>query len=154
MLSTNRQSIIDWRRRTAKALPRSSIRLKPRSPSPRKSTPLRRARKRMKRNGARTKAWDKVWLWLKPKLEAVGRTRCEFDFLEHNCRGPLDPAHSKKRGKMQGNDIYAVAMACRNVHNILDGIDIYAPLDRRFTHEEMEANVLFAIEQHGGMILR
>lgn len=106
--------------------------------------PLNRSRKPMNKIGRRTKDWRKAWKFLKPELEKRGRTGCEFSFIPHECWGPLDPAHSKKRNLMKGSDIYAVAMACRAVHNFLD----YA-----CTHEEMELFVLHAIDLGGGMIL-
>lgn len=116
-----------------------------------KRTQLRRRREsvkqskvRINKRGRRTKEWESVWRWLKPRLEAASRTRCEFHFIEHVCDGPLDPAHSKKRRKMEGNDIYAVAIACRNVHNFLD---------YKCTHEEMQAFVEEAINLAGGLIL-
>lgn len=119
---------------------------------PRKPTPAK-PKKPINKRGRRTKAWSKVWRWLKPRLEKAGRTSCEFDFLEHNCSGPLDPAHSKKREEMQGLDIYAVALGCRTIHNYLDGVHVYPPLGRRFTHAEMEEAVMKAINRHGGMIV-
>jgi hypothetical protein len=81
---------------------------------------------------------------LKPELEKRGRVKCEFKFIPHECGGFLTPAHSKKRRLMKGNDIYAVGLACINVHRILD---------EQMTHEEMEAAVMRAIENHGGLIL-
>lgn len=105
---------------------------------------IKRGDKPMKRNGRRTNDWRAVWRWLKPRLEAANRTRCEFDFIPHTCGQILDPAHSKKRNKMNGADIYSVSIACRNVHQILD---------EQMGHEEMEAAVMRAIENHGGLIL-
>jgi len=96
------------------------------------------------KNGRRTNDWRRAWRFLKPRLEAAGRTRCEFDFLEHECGGPLDPVHSKKRRLMEGDDIYTVAIGCRRAHQILD---------EQRTHEEMESLVLRAINNHGGLIL-
>lgn len=98
----------------------------------------------MKKNGRRTTDWRKVWRFLKPRLEAAGRTGCEFDFIPHDCCGILDPVHSKKRRMMEGNDIYVVSIGCRNVHQILD---------ERMPHEEMERNVIEAINRNGGLIL-
>lgn len=94
--------------------------------------------------GPRTNEWRKAWRFLKPRLEAAGRTRCEFGFIPHECGGFLTPAHSKKRRLMRGPDIFAVSMACVNVHRILD---------ERMTHEQMEIAVMRAIEEHGGLIL-
>src|SRR5438477_1172115 len=93
--------------------------------------------------GRRMKEWRRVWAWLKPRLEAAGRTHCEFDFIIHECEGPLDPCHSKKRREMEGDDIYAVALGCRKVHRILD---------EKYDHETMEVAVMHAINRHGGMI--
>jgi hypothetical protein len=90
------------------------------------------------------KEWKRAWAWLRPRLEAAGRTYCEFDFIIHECDGPLDPAHSKKRREMEGDDIYAVAIACRKVHRILD---------EKYDHEQMEVAVMYAINRHGGMIV-
>ena len=98
----------------------------------------------MNKVGPRTKKWMDVWRWLKPRMEAAGRKRCEFSFIPHDCDGSKTPAHSKKRRNMRGNDIYAVAWACIPVHRILD---------ETYTHEEMEAAVMQAIENNGGMIL-
>jgi hypothetical protein len=98
----------------------------------------------MNKIGPRTKKWRKAWRRLKPQLEKHNRTSCEFKFIPHECWGPLDPAHSKKRGKMRGQDIYAVAIACRYIHNFLDLM---------CTHEEMELFVNRAIELAGGPIL-
>ena len=93
--------------------------------------------------GPRTREWQRVWKWLKPRLEAAGRTHCEFDHLPHVCSGILTPAHSRKRRKMEGDDIYAVAIACTNAHQILD---------ERLDHEAMEVCVLYAIDRAGGMV--
>src|ERR1044071_2794977 len=98
----------------------------------------------MKKVGRRTNDWRRAWRFLKPRLEAAGRTSCEFGFISHECFGRLDPCHSKKRRLMQGDDIYIVAIGCQNVHQILD---------QEFTHEEMEQAVLKAINDHGGLIL-
>lgn len=105
---------------------------------------MARSFKPMKKNGRRTNDWRAVWRWLKPRLEARNRTRCEFDFIPHECDNILDPAHSKKRRNMKGNDIYAVAIACRRIHEYLD---------YTLPHEEMEAAVMEAINRNGGMIL-
>ena len=56
----------------------------------------------------------------------------------------MDPAHSKKRGKMKGNDIYAVALACRYIHNFFELM---------CTHEEMELFVNRAIELACGPVI-
>lgn len=101
-----------------------------------------RARGRLK-PGRRMKEWARAWNWLKPRLEAAGRTRCEFDHLPHVCSGILTPAHSKKRREMEGDDIYAIAIACTNAHQILD---------ERLNHEQMEVCVMYAIERAGGPI--
>lgn len=138
-------AVIEWKRRTAKPLARRT--------AMKTDKPMERARKPIKKRGRRTKAWGSVWCWLKPKLKEAGRTRCEFDFLEHNCGGPLDPCHSKKRGEMKGNDIYMVAIGCRTVHDFLDGVYVYPPLKRRMNHKEMEEAVMRAINNHGGPIL-
>jgi hypothetical protein len=103
-----------------------------------------KTRRPMNKVGRRTADWRRAWRWLKPRLEAAGRTRCEFDFIPHECSQIIDPAHSKKRRLMNGADIYSVSLACRNVHQILD---------ERMSHEEMEAAVMRAIENHGGLIL-
>jgi hypothetical protein len=108
-----------------------------------RTAPLR-GRCRLNANGRRTNDWRKVWRFLKPRLEAAGRTKCEFDFIPHKCCAILDPAHSKKRREMKGNDIYAVAIACRNAHNVLD---------YEMTHSDMEQAVLRAIQANGGIIL-
>jgi len=99
---------------------------------------------RLKANGRRTNDWRKAWRFLKPELEARRRIRCEFPFIDHECCAILDPAHSKKRREMQGNDIYVVAIACRNAHSVLD---------YEMTHSEMEQAVLRAINANGGLIL-
>lgn len=111
---------------------------------PLKRSRLERGTKPMNKIGPRTDAWLRVWRWLKPRLEAAGRTRCEFPFIEHECCGILDPCHSKKRRLMRGPDIFAVALGCRSVHELLD---------LRMTHEQMEVAVMRAIEEHGGLIL-
>jgi len=108
-----------------------------------KRAAMKRSARPMNKTGRRTNDWRKAWRFLRPRLEAAGRIRCEFSFIPHKCSRILDPAHSKKRGKMQGNDIYTVAIACRTVHTILD---------YQMSHEEMEQAVLRAIENHGGMI--
>ncbi|HEX7330339.1 MAG TPA: hypothetical protein VF290_02500 [Pyrinomonadaceae bacterium] len=106
--------------------------------------PLQRSTKPINKLGRRGKNWRKAWRFLKPELEKRGRTQCEFKFIPHECFGPLDPCHSKKRRKMEGNDIYTVAIGCRWIHNFLD----YS-----CTHEQMELFVLHAIDLAGGMIL-
>lgn len=112
-----------------------------------------RSRQPMNKVGRRTNHWIEVWRFLKPRLKAAGRTGCEFAFLAHECDGPLDPCHSKKRGQMRELDIYAVALGCRRVHEYLDGLYAYPPLGRRMTHEEMESAVMRAIDDAGGLIL-
>ena len=109
-----------------------------------KRSPMTRSRRPMKKIGRRTNDWRKAWRFLKPELEKRGRTGCEFNFIPHECWGPLDPAHSKKRNKMRGNDIYMVGIACRYIHNFLD---------YECTHEQMELFVLHAIDLAGGPIL-
>lgn len=102
------------------------------------------SRKPMNKVGPRTKQWRDVWAWLKPKMEAAGRKRCEFGFIPHDCDRSRTPAHSKKRRMMRGNDIYMVAWACIPVHRILD---------ENMSHAEMEQAVLKAIKLNGGPIL-
>jgi len=96
--------------------------------------------------GRRTKTWREVWSWLKPRLERAGRAGCEFrSVLPHGeCWGPIDPCHSKKRAKMQGNDVYMIALGCRKIHD---------QLDLKLSHEQMEKVVLTAIRKAGGPIL-
>lgn len=124
----------------------STFKVKPsrmkRSAMKRSSKPMKRTR--LKKVGRRTKDWRNAWRFLKPELEKRGRTQCEFKFIPHECWGPLDPAHSKKRRMMKGADIYMVAIACRYIHNVLDLM---------CTHEEMELFVNRAIELAGGPIL-
>jgi hypothetical protein len=110
-------------------------------------------RRAINRVGRRTNDWRRAWRFLKPRLEARGRTHCEFSFIPHECGGGLTPAHSKKRRLMEGDDIYAVAIACRAVHGILDGVIPNPSIGRRMNHEDMERAVLFAIERAGGLIL-
>lgn len=105
---------------------------------------LKRSRRPINKSGRRTANWLAAWRFLKPELEKRGRTGCEFGFIPHECWGPLDPAHSKKRSKMKGNDIYMVAIACRLIHNFMD---------YECTHEQMETFVLQAIDLAGGPIL-
>lgn len=98
----------------------------------------------MNKAGRRTNDWRRAWRWLKPRLEAAGRVRCEFNFIPHQCEGFLTPAHSKKRRLMQGPDIYHVAICCSSFHRVLD---------ERMSHSEMEETVMRAIENAGGLIL-
>jgi hypothetical protein len=117
----------------------------PRSLKPMKRTELKRvpgtSRKvQIKKRGARAKAWGKAWRFLKQEFQRRDITSCEFRFIPHVCWGPLDPAHSKKRGKMKGNDIYMVAIACRLIHSYLD---------EKCSHDEMERFVNRAIESRG-----
>lgn len=109
-----------------------------------KRTAMKRSQKPINKVGPKTDDWRKAWRFLKPRLEAVNRTRCEFAFIPHECGKFLTPAHSKKRRMMKGPDIYHVALACINVHRILD---------EQMSHEEMESAVMRAIENHGGLIL-
>lgn len=97
----------------------------------------------LSKRGPRADKWLRAWRWLKPRLEAAERVYCEFDFLPHRCWGRLDPCHSKKRRLWEGNDIYAVAIGCQNIHQLLD---------ESFSHERMETEVMKAIERHGGLI--
>lgn len=133
----------------------STIRIKPgasrlkrgvmkRCGRPMKRSQLSRSRRPMKKIGRRTNDWRRAWRFLKPELEKRGRTGCEFKFIPHECWGPLDPAHSKKRNKMKGDDIYMVAIGCRMIHNFMD---------YECTHEQMELFVLHAIDLAGGPIL-
>src|SRR5215211_8266495 len=105
---------------------------------------LRPSRRPMKKIGRRTRDWRSAWRFLKAELDKRGRTGCEFKFIPHECWGPLDPAHSKKRNKMKGNDIYMVALGCRMIHNFMD---------YECTHEQMELFVLHAIDLAGGPII-
>ena len=105
---------------------------------------MKRSARPMKKAGRRTKDWRKVWRFLKDEFYKRGRTRCEFSFIPHECKGALDPCHSKKRRLMRGNDIYMVALGCRHIHD---------RLDLQMSHEEMEAAVLKAIDLAGGPIL-
>ena len=105
---------------------------------------LRPIRKPIKKVGPRALRWMRAWRWLKPRLEAAGRTRCEFGFIPHDCDGFLTPAHSKKRRLIQGPEIYHVALSCLNFHRVLD---------EQMSHEQMESTVMRAIELHGGLIL-
>lgn len=128
----------------------STFRIKPggkrlkRSEMKRVPGAARLERKPINKIGRRTKDWRAVWRFLKPEFDKRGRTGCEFKFIPHECWGPLDPAHSKKRNKMRGSDIFAVAIACRYIHNFMD---------YECTHERMELFVLHAIDLAGGMIL-
>lgn len=133
----------------------STFRVKPDAPRMKRSQmskstkPMKRSgkfmkRSRLKKSGRRTKDWRKAWRFLKPELEKRGRTGCEFKFIPHECWGPLDPCHSKKRRLMKGDDIYAIALGCRAIHNFLD---------LQCTHEQMELFVTHAIELAGGPIL-
>lgn len=112
--------------------------------SPLKRTPMARSRTRIKKSGRRTREWAAVWQYLKPRLEAAGRTRCELTFIPHVCSEILDPVHSKKRRHMQGNDIYAICIGCRTVHR---------HLDEDLSHADMEEAVMKAINLNGGLIL-
>lgn len=94
--------------------------------------------------GRRMKAWQKAWRFLKPEFEKRGRTSCEFGFIDHECSHILTPAHSRKRRMMQGNDVFAVALACTRIHDFLD---------LKCTHAEMQAFVEEAINLAGGLIL-
>jgi hypothetical protein len=94
--------------------------------------------------GRRMEDWAKVWRWLKVELEQRGRTKCEFHFIAHKCSAILTPAHSKKRRMIQEDEIYHVATACSTVHQILD---------EKMSHEDMEAAVMRAINENGGLIL-
>lgn len=109
-----------------------------------KRSAMKRAARPMNKIGPRTEDWRRAWRWLKPRLEAADRVRCEFGFIPHECGGFLTPAHSKKRRLMKGPEIYHVAIACVNVHRLLD---------EQMAHEEMESAVMRAIEEHGGLIL-
>src|SRR5262245_2805772 len=84
---------------------------KPKKQSPKETAHAKRRRQRrpLKKVGPRTRAWKIVWNWLRRRMIAAGRTKCEFYFIEHECGGPIDPCHSKKRNEMIGDDIYAVA---------------------------------------------
>jgi hypothetical protein len=104
----------------------------------------KRGRSRLRVNGRRTNDWLKAWRFLKPELEARGRTGCEFGFIPHDCWGRIDPCHSKKRRMMEGNDIYILALGCAQAHRILD---------EAMSHAEMETAVLRAIQANGGLIL-
>lgn len=136
-LRADPEKVRQWQQRSRKRIA-TKLRLKSRNG-------MKRSSKRIGA-GRRMNEWSKVWAFLKPRLEAAGRTACEFDWPEvaHECWGPIDPAHSKKRREMQGDDIYAVAISCREFHKYLDEC---------CTHERMEQLVLEAINRHGGLIL-
>lgn len=109
-----------------------------------KRSAMKRSLRPMKKVGRRTRDWRGAWGFLKAEFDKRGRTGCEFKFIPHECWGPLDPAHSKKRRMMRGNDIYMVAIGCRYIHNFLD---------YECTHAHMELFVLHAIDLAGGPIL-
>src|SRR5688572_14062426 len=83
-----------------------------------KRSAIQRSKRPMKKVGRRTKSWRYAWRFLKPELEKRGRVTCEFGFIPHECGGFLTPAHSKKRRMMKGDDVFAIGLACVNVHRI------------------------------------
>jgi hypothetical protein len=97
-------------------------------------------------SGRRTKTWASVRAWLIPRLDKAGRVGCELrSVLPHgDCWGPIDLAHSKRRRKMEGDDIYLCIRVCRKAHEMLD---------LKHTHEETERIVMKVIKQKGGPIL-
>ena len=97
----------------------------------------------MRRVGKRGREWARVWAFLKPRLEAAGRTFCEFGFVQHDCWWELFPCHSKKRRECSKDDLYVVAIGCQRIARTLD---------EEMSHAEMEATVLRAINNHGGVI--
>jgi hypothetical protein len=85
------------------------------------------------------------WAWLKPRLEAAGRTGCEFKgIVPHDCWGEIWPCHSRKRRVWEGDDIFAIALGCQQIAGYLD---------EKLSHAEMERAVLAAISRAGGLIL-
>jgi hypothetical protein len=108
-----------------------------------KRKPMKRGTKRLKA-GKKTRAWDAVRAWLKPRFEKRGITQCEFGFILHDCwkDNGLSFAHSHKRTDPHFQ-MYAVALACPPAHQILDEV---------FSHDQMAIAVHRAIEAHGGMI--
>jgi hypothetical protein len=121
----------------------STFRIKPNA-SRLKRSQIKRSPRPMKKVGRRTQDWRKAWRFLKAEFEKRGRTGCEFGFIPHECWGPIDPCHSKKRRMMRGDDIYMVALGCRMIHNFLD---------YQCTHEQMGLFVLHAIDLAGGLII-
>ena len=126
-----------------KPLARKS-KLRSKKPMKRGTKGLKRSSKRISRVGPRTRAWLKVWAFLKDRFYTLGRTRCEFGFIKHECWGALYPCHSRKRREMVGDDIYAVAVGCQQIARYLD---------EELTHEEMHEAVMRAIKENGGLIL-
>jgi hypothetical protein len=94
--------------------------------------------------GRRMKTWQQVSAWLRPRLDRAGRVGCELrSVLPHGeCWGPIDLAHSKKRYKMEGDDVYEVIRICRKSHEMIE----------RLPHSEMERIVKKAIRKAGGII--
>jgi hypothetical protein len=90
--------------------------------------------------GKKTRRWMSVRAKLKRKFEAMGVTRCEFNFTEH-CTPDnfLSFAHSKKRVDCKTDaDMEEVGLACFSCHSVLD---------EHMTHEEMYKAVTNVIKQ-------
>jgi hypothetical protein len=74
----------------------------------------------MKWIGPKTQAWEKAKRELKPAFEAAGITQCEFGFKGCWRNNGLSFAHCDKRRFLKGDQLYEVALACINCHDILE----------------------------------
>jgi hypothetical protein len=91
----------------------------------------------MLKAGKRTKEWQRVREQLKPRFEAVGITRCEFNFNGCWRNNALGFAHLRKRRNLREGELKVVALACNSCHDILEAM----------SEAEMTVTVLAVIQQ-------
>lgn len=77
-------------------------------------------RKAMKRRGEKTDTWEKERNELKARFERAGITHCElrYEGCWHN--NALSFAHSKKRRKIEGDELSETCLCCVPCHMILE----------------------------------
>jgi 5-methylcytosine-specific restriction endonuclease McrA len=77
-------------------------------------------RKSLKRRGKKTDAWDATRKLLIPRFEAAGIVQCELQWPGCWKNNALSFAHSKKRRKVEGDELSRVALLCQNCHHTVE----------------------------------
>jgi hypothetical protein len=76
--------------------------------------------KRLKAKGKKVEAWEEALAELKVRFEQAGITTCEVRYEGCWRNNALSFAHSKKRRKVEGGELYECILACVPCHNRLE----------------------------------
>jgi hypothetical protein len=76
--------------------------------------------KAMKRRGDKTDQWDTTRAQLKVRFEMAGVTTCELRYPGCWKNNALSFAHSKKRRKIEGDELSECILVCVPCHNRLE----------------------------------